>query len=140
MTIGNSKTYIQKELLEFKEQLTVLMIGMLFILLAADVRITDIQLLGLKGVLTVLFLMLVIRPLSVFVATANSDLDTRHKLLLSWIAPRGIVAAAVASLFAFELNQHGYDGAQLRALVFLLITMTVLSAGITGGGFHPYWA
>ena len=127
MTIGNSKTYIQKELLEFKEQLTVLMIGMLFILLAADVRITDIQLLGLKGVLTVLFLMLVI------VATANSDLDTRHKLLLSWIAPRGIVAAAVASLFAFELNQHGYDGAQLRALVFLLITMTVLSAGITGG-------
>ncbi|MBT4828742.1 MAG: cation:proton antiporter, partial [Candidatus Marinimicrobia bacterium] len=133
MTIGNSKTYIQRELLEFKEQLTVLMIGMLFILLAADVRITDIQLLGLKGVLTVLFLMLVIRPLSVFVATANSDLDTRHKLLLSWIAPRGIVAAAVASLFAFELNQHGYDGAQLRALVFLLITMTVLSAGITGG-------
>ena len=133
MTIGNSKTYIQRELLEFKEQLTVLMIGMLFILLAADVRITDIQLLGLKGVLTVLFLMLVIRPLSVFAATANSDLDTRHKLLLSWIAPRGIVAAAVASLFAFELNQHGYDGAQLRALVFLLITMTVLSAGITGG-------
>ena len=133
MTIGNSNTYIQRELLEFKEQLTVLMIGMLFILLAADVRITDIQLLGLKGVLTVLFLMIVIRPLSVFSSTVNTDLDTRHKLLLSWIAPRGIVAAAVASLFAFEMNQHGYDGTQLRALVFLLITMTVLSAGLTGG-------
>jgi len=133
MTIGNSNTYIHRELLEFKEQLTVLMIGMLFILLAADVRITDIQLLGLKGVLTVLFLMIVIRPLSVFLSTVNTDLDTRHKLLLSWIAPRGIVAAAVASLFAFEMNQHGYDGTQLRALVFLLITMTVLSAGLTGG-------
>ena len=133
MTIGNSNTYIQRELLEFKEQLTVLMIGMLFILLAADVRITDIQLLGLKGVLTILFLMIVIRPLSVFSSTVNTDLDTRHKLLLSWIAPRGIVAAAVASLFAFEMNQHGYDGTQLRALVFLLITMTVLSAGLTGG-------
>jgi len=133
MTIGNSNTYIQRELLEFKEQLTVLMIGMLFILLAADVRIADIQMLGLKGILTVLFLMVVIRPLSVFSATIHSDLDTRHKLLLSWIAPRGIVAAAVASLFAFELNQHGYDGTQLRALVFLLITMTVLSAGLTGG-------
>ena len=133
MTIGNSNTYIQRELLEFKEQLTVLMIGMLFILLAADVRIIDIQLLGLKGVLTVLFLMIVIRPLSVFASTVNTDLDTRHKLLLSWIAPRGIVAAAVASLFAFEMNQHGYDGTQLRALVFLLITMTVLSAGLTGG-------
>ena len=133
MTIGNSNTYIHRELLEFKEQLTVLMIGMLFILLAADVRITDIQLLGLKGVLTILFLMIVIRPLSVFSSTVNTDLDTRHKLLLSWIAPRGIVAAAVASLFAFEMNQHGYDGTQLRALVFLLITMTVLSAGLTGG-------
>ena len=133
MTIGNSNTYIQRELLEFKEQLTVLMIGMLFILLAADVRIADIQMLGLKGILTVLFLMVVIRPLSVFSATIHSDLDTRHKLLLSWIAPRGIVAAGVASLFAFELNQHGYDGTQLRALVFLLITMTVLSAGLTGG-------
>ena len=133
MTIGNSNTYIQRELLEFKEQLTVLMIGMLFILLAADVRIADIQMLGLKGILTVLFLMVVIRPLSVFSATIHSDLDTRHKLLLSWIAPRGIVAAAVASLFAFELNQHGYDGTQLRALVFLLITMTVISAGLTGG-------
>ena len=133
MTIGNSNTYIQRELLEFKEQLTVLMIGMLFILLAADVRIADIQMLGLKGILTVLFLMVVIRPLSVFSATIHSDLDTRHKLLLSWIAPRGIVAAGVASLFAFELNQHGYDGTQLRALVFLLITMTVISAGFTGG-------
>ena len=133
MTIGNSNTYIQRELLEFKEQLTVLMIGMLFILLAADVRIADIQMLGLKGILTVLFLMVVIRPLSVFSATIHSDLDTRHKLLLSWIAPRGIVAAGVASLFAFELNQHGYDGTQLRALVFLLITMTVISAGLTGG-------
>ena len=133
ITLGNSNTYIQRELLEFKEQLTILMIGMLFILLAADVRITDIQLLGLKGVLTVIFLMVVIRPLSVFSSTMNSELDMQHKLLLSWIAPRGIVAAAVASLFAFELNQHGYDGTQLRALVFLLITMTVLSAGLTGG-------
>ncbi len=133
MTIGNSNTYIQRELLEFKEQLTVLMIGMLFILLAADVRIVDIQSLGLKGVLTVLFLMVFIRPLAVFSSTIKSELDTRHKLLLSWIAPRGIVAAAVASLFAFELNLHGYDGSQLRALVFLLITLTVLSAGLTGG-------
>ncbi len=133
ITLGNSNTYIQRELLEFKEQLTILMIGMLFILLAADVRITDIQLLGLKGVLTVIFLMVVIRPLSVFSSTMNSELDMQHKLLLSWIAPRGIVAAAVASLFAFELNQHGYDGTQLRALVFLLITMTVISAGLTGG-------
>jgi len=133
MTIGNSNTYIHRELLEFKEQLTVLMIGMLFILLAADVRIADIQALGLPGLMTVLLLMFAIRPASVFASTIHADLDVKHKLLLSWIAPRGIVAAAVASLFAYELNLHGYDGTQLRALVFLLITITVLSAGLTGG-------
>ena len=133
MTIGNSKTYIHRELLEFKEQLTVLMIGMLFILLAADVRLSHIQNLGINGVFTVLFLMIIIRPLAVFAGTARSKLHNKHKILLAWIAPRGIVAAAVASLFTFELSLHGYDGSQLRALVFLLITMTVLSAGITGG-------
>ncbi|MBT3945419.1 MAG: hypothetical protein HOC41_03550 [Candidatus Marinimicrobia bacterium] len=133
MTIGNSNTYIHRELLEFKEQLTILMIGMLFILLAADVRISDIQALGMNGIFTVIFLIVVVRPASVFAATIHSNLDLRHKLLLSWIAPRGIVAAAVASLFSYELSLHGFDGSQLRALVFLLITVTVLLAGITGG-------
>tara|TARA_B100001105_G_scaffold55412_1_gene42141 strand:+ start:1013 stop:2845 length:1833 start_codon:yes stop_codon:yes gene_type:complete len=133
MTIGNSKTYIQQDILEFKEQLTVLMIGMLFILLAADVRLSDVQNLGLNGIVVVLFLILVVRPISVFIGTNRSTLDTPHKLLLSWIAPRGIVAAAIASLFVFELDRHGFDGTQLRALVFLLIIITVLSAGLTGG-------
>ena len=133
MTIGNSKTYIQQDILEFKEQLTVLMIGMLFILLAADVRLSDVQNLGLNGIVVVLFLILVVRPISFFIGTNRSTLDTPHKLLLSWIAPRGIVAAAIASLFVFELDRHGFDGTQLRALVFLLIIITVLSAGLTGG-------
>ena len=133
MTIGNSKTYIQQDLLEFKEQLTVLMIGMLFILLSADVRIEQIYGLGFPGLLTVILLIAVIRPVSVFIGTRKSGLDFNQKLLLSWIAPRGIVAAAVASLFVYELEQHGFDGTQLRALVFLLIIITVLSAGLTGG-------
>ena len=132
MTIGNSKTYIQQDLLEFKEQLTVLMIGMLFILLSADVRIEQIYGLGFPGLLTVILLIVVIRPMSVFIGTKKSGLDFNQKLLLSWIAPRGIVAAAVASLFVYELEQHGFDGTQLRALVFLLIIITVLSAGLTG--------
>ena len=133
MTIGNSKTYIQQDLLEFKEQLTVLMIGMLFILLSADVRLQQIIDLGMAGVLTVFMLIFLIRPLSVFIGTENSGLDLKQKLLLSWIAPRGIVAAAVASLFVYELEMHGFDGTQLRALVFLLIIITVLLAGLTGG-------
>ena len=133
MTIGNSKTYIQQDLLEFKEQLTVLMIGMLFILLSADVRIEQIYNLGYSGLLAVVLLIMVVRPISVFIGTKHSGLDLNQKLLLSWIAPRGIVAAAVASLFVYELERHGFDGTQLRALVFLLIIITVLSAGLTGG-------
>ena len=133
MTIGNSKTYIQQDLLEFKEQLTVLMIGMLFILLSADVRIEQIYNLGYPGLLAVVLLITVVRPISVFIGTKHSGLNLNQKLLLSWIAPRGIVAAAVASLFVYELEQHGFDGTQLRALVFLLIIITVLSAGLTGG-------
>ena len=133
MTIGNSKTYIQQDLLEFKEQLTVLMIGMLFILLSADVRIEQIIALGIPGLITVAMLIFLIRPLSVFIGTDKSGLALNQKLLLSWIAPRGIVAAAVASLFVYELEIHGYDGTPLRALVFLLIIVTVLLAGLTGG-------
>ncbi len=133
MTIGNSKTYIQQDLLEFKEQLTVLMIGMLFILLSADVRIEQIYNLGYSGLLAVVLLIMVVRPISVFIGTKHSGLNLNQKLLLSWIAPRGIVAAAVASLFVYELERHGFDGTQLRALVFLLIIITVLSAGLTGG-------
>ena len=67
MTIGNSKTYIQQDLLEFKEQLTVLMIGMLFILLSADVRIEQIYNLGYSGLLAVVLLIMVVRPISVFI-------------------------------------------------------------------------
>lgn len=133
MTIGNTKIYIHHELLEFEEQLTVLMIGMLFVILAADVRFTDVQALGWRGLVTVLLLMFLVRPLSVFTSTTRSHLSLNQKLLISWIAPQGIVAAAIASLIVIELNSHGFLGDQLRALVFLLIIMTVLSAGLTGG-------
>ena len=80
MTIGNSKTYIQQDLLEFKEQLTVLMIGMLFILLSADVRIEQIVNLGIPGLVTVGMLIFLIRPLSVFIGTENTGLDIKQKL------------------------------------------------------------
>lgn len=131
--VGNRKTYVRRELMEFKEQLTVMLIGMLFILLAADVRLTDVKALGLGGAYTVIVLMFFVRPLNIFVGTLNTDIKLKQKVLLSWIAPRGIVAAAIASYFAIELEHNGIDGSELRAMVFLLITITVLSAGLTGG-------
>ena len=133
LVVGNMKTHVHRELREFEEQMTVLLIGMLFILLAADVRLIDVTELGWGGIITVTILVCVLRPLNVYIGTMGSNLNLRQKALLSWIAPRGIVAAAVASLFALELEKHGVDGSQLRAMVFSLIAVTVLISGLTGG-------
>ncbi|MGC6491411.1 MAG: cation:proton antiporter [Myxococcota bacterium] len=123
-----------EELAEFKEQLTVLGIGMLFVLLAADVRLSEVQALGSNGLALVVALILVVRPLTVALSTWGTSLSWREKAFISWIGPRGIVAAAVASLFAVRLDAAGIEGgSQLRALVFLVIAVTVVVAGLTGG-------
>ncbi len=134
LVVGNSKARVLGDLKEFKEQLTTLLIGMLFVLLAADVRVEEVQSLGWRGVITVLALMLIVRPLNVAVGTFGSDLDLRERAFLAWLAPRGIVAAAVSSLFAQELAHAGIPGGnELRALVFLVIAATVLIQGLSGG-------
>ena len=134
VVFGNFQTHIQREVVEFKEALTVMLIGMLFILLAADVRLDEVYALGTPGIITVLVLMFLVRPLNVIVGTFGTKLNWREKCFIGWIGPRGIVAAAVASLFAVQLNTYGIAGGnELRALVFMVITVTVLSAGLTGG-------
>ena len=133
LVVGNTKTAVRRELRDFEEEMTVLLIGMLFILLAADVQIVKLTSLGWRGISLVLVIMFILRPLAVFAGTWGSELNLRQKTLLSWIAPRGIVAAAVASLFSIELEAHGFEGTQLQAMVFLLIILTVLQAGLTGG-------
>jgi NhaP-type Na+/H+ or K+/H+ antiporter len=131
--VGNYSTHILHELTEFKEEISVMLIGMLFVLLAADVRIENVINLGVPGIITVLVLMFIIRPASVFAGTSFSGFNLKEKIFISWIGPRGIVAAAVASLFAAEMNHAGIAGGQeLRALIFLVITITVLWAGLTG--------
>ncbi|MGH2415842.1 MAG: NAD-binding protein, partial [Microcystaceae cyanobacterium] len=84
--------------------------------------------------LSVLTLMFIVRPLSIAVCTLNGDLNWRQKLFLAWVAPRGIVAASVASLFAILLTQRGINGGDsIKALVFLTIMMTVFVQGLTAG-------
>lgn len=134
IVVGNMETRIGDELKEFKEQLTILLIGLLFILLAADIRIADMVALGWPGLLTVGILILIVRPLGVGISTAGSNLSTRQRLFLCWIAPRGIVAAAVASQFADWFAEAGVQGAgQLQALVFLVIAITVMIQGGMAG-------
>lgn len=122
-------TYI----LSFKEDLTVLFISLLFIVLAANVELSQLaEALTLPGLLLLATVVLVIRPVSVFVSTLGSPLDLREKAYLSWIAPRGIVAAAVSSLFATRLQEAGFaEAGQLVTLVFLVIVGTVLLGSLT---------
>lgn len=122
----------ERLLLRFKGQLTTLFVSVLFILLAADLSIQSIIALGWGGILTVLCLMFVVRPLSIALCTWQSEFNWRQKLFIAWIAPRGIVSASVASLFAILLTQRGMNGGDaLKAIVFLTIMMTVFLQGLT---------
>ena len=113
-------------------ELARLAITMLFPLLAAYVPWAELSPLGWGGVSCVLVLMLVVRPVAVSIATIGLPLDYRQRLFLGWLAPRGIVTAAVASLFSIRLEQAGVLGAgRLQGLVFLTILMTVGLQGLT---------
>ncbi|PZV03573.1 MAG: sodium:proton antiporter [Leptolyngbya sp.] len=122
----------ERLLRRFKGQLTVLAVSVLFILLAADLSIASVFALGQGAVLTVLVLMVVVRPMNIWLCTQSSDLNWRQKLFLGWVAPRGIVSASVASLFAILLTERGISGGEaIKALVFLTIIMTVMVQGLT---------
>jgi NhaP-type Na+/H+ or K+/H+ antiporter len=134
MVVGNMRTRVLPHLLEFKEQLTVLMIGLLFVLLAADVRIAEVQSLGWPAVWTVAALLVVVRPVQAWVCTVRASLTAQERAFIATLAPRGIVAAAVASLFAETITARGLEGGmELRALVFVVIASTVTIHGLTGG-------
>lgn len=134
LIVGNMKTRVERELREFKEQLTVMLVAMLFVLLAADVRIREVLDIGWRGIWTIAALALLVRPLNVWICAAGSNLTRNERLFISWLSPRGIVAAAVASLFAQRLNEEGFaGGSELRALVFMVIAITVLVQGLSGG-------
>lgn len=122
----------ERLLRRFKGQLTIFSVSVLFILLAADLSIASVFELGPGSVLTVLVLMFVVRPLNIWACTLNSDLSWRQKVFMSWISPRGIVSASVASLFAILLTERGINGGDsIKALVFLTIIMTVFAQGLT---------
>ncbi len=122
----------ERMLRRFKGQLTILATSVLFILLSADLSIAGILALGWGGLFTVLALMFIVRPLSVWLCTWNSDLNWRQKIFLGWIAPRGIIAASVASLFAILLTQRGINGGDsIKSLVFLTIILTVVIQALT---------
>jgi NhaP-type Na+/H+ or K+/H+ antiporter len=131
VVMGNLETRVGHELREFKDQLTVLLVGMLFVLLSADVALSDVRALGLGGLAVVAALILIVRPLGVWLSTRGLKLTLQERVFIGGVAPRGIVAAAIASLTAATLEAQGVSGGPaLRALVFSTIAGTVVLSGV----------
>lgn len=134
IALANQRRVTVTHVVEFKENLTVLLVSSLFVILASRLSVEQIRAAGLRGAGFTLVMVLVARPLSVLVSTVGSDLNWRERAFLSWMAPRGIVAAAVASVFALRLLKAGYEGADLLVPVaFSTIIGTVSIYGLTAG-------
>ncbi len=131
--IVGKREIIDKEKLDnLIGELAQLAITVLFPLLASDVSWGELSPLGWGGLLCVFMMMVIVRPISISIATIGRDLELKEKIILAWLAPRGIVTAAVASLFSIRLEQAGVLGAgRLQGLVFLTILMTVGIQGLT---------
>ena len=132
LVVGAAELPEERLLRRFKGQLTILAVSILFVLLAAELPIASLFALGWGALWTVLVLMFVVRPVNIWLCTWNSDMNWRQKLFLCWVAPRGIVSASVASLFAILLTQKGINGGDsIKALVFLTILLTVFLQGLS---------
>ncbi|SDX67440.1 sodium/proton antiporter, CPA1 family [Lutibacter oricola] len=128
MVLGNKNVTELKEILYFKESISILLISILFILLAANINIEDLMLLYRWESLTLFAVVVfVLRPIAVFLSTAGSGLKFNEKLFISWVGPRGIVAAGIASLFGLKLVMKGEPGAEyITPLVFMIVLGTVV--------------
>ncbi|WDY51896.1 cation:proton antiporter [Vibrio fluvialis] len=132
MWLANAKDVNIQHILHFKENLTVLLITGLFILLAARIEVDDFAVLGWSALALFVVMQLVSRPLSIFLATLRSSLQWKEKAFLAWVAPRGIVAASISSLFAIKLDSFGIAEANLLVpLTFMVIIGTVVLQSVT---------
>jgi NhaP-type Na+/H+ or K+/H+ antiporter len=130
--LANMKDVSVEDILNFKESLSILLISGLFILLAARLDFAQFEAIGLAGFLLFIVIQFIARPVKVFLCTIGSDLTWQEKTLVSWIGPRGIVAAAVSALFSLRLQNLGVVQADLLVpLAFTIIIGTVFLQGAT---------
>ncbi|MEE4241071.1 MAG: sodium:proton antiporter [Desulfopila sp.] len=132
--LANMKNIDLEHILAFKETLSILLISLLFIVLAARLDFSTLQQLGWQALLICLVLQFLARPLSIAASAMGSSLSQGERHFLAWIAPRGIVAAAISSLFALKLEGYGHaDAPLLVPLTFMVIIFTVLVQSLTAG-------
>lgn len=139
--LSNVKLGEIRHVLHFKEDISRILISVLFIMLSSRMEISDFEMLGTDSWIVFAILIFVIRPLAVFGCSFQSALSFKEKLFISWISPRGIVAAGVASIFSIRLlenpNSDILNAAEREAalyllpLTFMVILGTVLLQGLT---------
>ncbi|MDO1502144.1 sodium:proton antiporter [Winogradskyella maritima] len=137
MVMGNSNSPYLKDILYFKESLSVLLISILFILLAANINMAELySIYNWKTAALFAVIVFIVRPLGVFLSTMGSSLKLNEKLFISWVGPRGIVAAGIASLFGLKLVKEGVPDAEfITPLVFVVVLGTVLLNATTARMF-----
>ncbi|HPQ94289.1 MAG: sodium:proton antiporter [Thiothrix sp.] len=137
--LANTRGLDIDDILSFKENLSILLVSFLFIVLAARIDFELFHALGWGGVLVFLGLQFLVRPLKILISTLGSSLSWQEKAMLSWIAPRGIVAASISAVFAIRLEQIDMPGAHLLVpLTFMLIIGTVVFQSATARPLANY--
>ena len=134
IVLANVKLEELKKILSFKEDISVILISVLFILLSSRIDFIQIQKLGVSSIILFVIVIFVIRPVGVILSTWKSNLNWKEITFISWIGPKGIVAAAVASLFSLDLIGEGSyvdpkEAELLLPLVFSVIVGTVVLQG-----------
>jgi len=132
IALGNMRGVHIDDILDFKESLTTVLVSVLFILLAARLHWPLPNGMLLAGITLFVIAQLIVRPVTVLLASLGSGLTWRERALIAWVAPRGIVAASVSALFALRLDALGVSGGDaLVPLVFILIIGTVVFQSAT---------
>lgn len=128
MVLGNMKLPGLKDVLYFKETISILLISILFIVLSANIDLSDLELIyNWNSLILFACVVLIVRPLGVFLCSSKSGLSINEKIFISWVGPRGIVAAGIASLFGLKLTMQGVENANyITPLVFMIVLGTVL--------------
>jgi NhaP-type Na+/H+ or K+/H+ antiporter len=132
VVLANQRYVSVKHILEFKENLGILLLSLLFIILAARLKFDEFFKIGWEGIIFIGVLIFIARPFAVFLSTVGTKLGWRERGFIAWMAPRGIVAAAVAVIFQERMKLIGIaDADRITPLVFSVIIMTVLIYGFS---------
>ena len=133
-TFGFARPRDVKAIQDFSAELTELLIGLLFMLLASRLELQQFLDFGLRGLLSVLAVMFIVRPLAITVCSWGLGFSWRELTFLSWVAPRGIVAASMASLIAINLEKAGAENARMvETFAYSVIVATIFIQGMTAG-------